>query len=263
MQENRDEAEQARRTESDFATLIASKPRREKKSAVFATTTSLVSHAFVVAIGVWVTAGPGLVKDDKDKHEVVSILSTIDEPVPPPPPPPVQPDQPLPDVIPDVPGFETLQPPVIILNKIPPIDPARVVTGARFTGQGVEGNPNTTNSVRAVTEAEPGTPGAFVPMTQQPMLKNVAEVERALQRLYPPLLRDAGVGGSTIMWFLIDEQGMVVKTQVFKPSGYKQFDDAAVNVAEVMRFSPAKNHEKVVRVWVQVPITFTARQPDK
>jgi protein TonB len=99
----------------------------------------------------------------------------------------------------------------------------------------------------------------FTPYTVKPQLKNNAEVQRALQRNYPPLLRDAGIGGQTIMWFFIDETGKVVKTQVNKGSGYDQLDKAADAVASIMEFSPAMNRDKRVPVWVQIPITFSSK----
>jgi outer membrane biosynthesis protein TonB len=36
-------------------------------------------------------------------------------------------------------------------------------------------------------------------------------VQRALERNYPPLLRDAGIGGTPVVWFFIDENGRVLK----------------------------------------------------
>jgi protein TonB len=99
----------------------------------------------------------------------------------------------------------------------------------------------------------------FTPYTVKPQLKNNAEVQRALQRNYPPLLRDAGIGGQTVMWFFIDENGKVVKTQVNQGSGYEQLDKAANEVASIMQFSPALNRDKKVPVWVQIPITFSSK----
>ena len=93
----------------------------------------------------------------------------------------------------------------------------------------------------------------------KPQLRNSSEVSRALQRNYPPLLRDAGIGGTTTMWFFIDENGRVVRTQVNNSSGYEQLDEAAQKVAEIMQFSPALNRDKKVPVWVQIPITFSSK----
>jgi TonB family protein len=99
---------------------------------------------------------------------------------------------------------------------------------------------------------------AFTPMTIRPELVNVQEVERALERNYPPLLRDAGIGGTAIVWFFIDEQGRVLKAQLNRSSGHQALDEAALKVASVMVFSPAKNRSETVRVWVQLPIRFVS-----
>jgi periplasmic protein TonB len=99
----------------------------------------------------------------------------------------------------------------------------------------------------------------FTPMTQRPELRNSGDVQRALVRNYPPLLRDAGIGGTAVVWFFIDEKGEVLRTQLSKSSGYPALDEAANNVAQMMRFTPAKNRDKIVQVWVEIPIVFTAR----
>ncbi|NLG62180.1 MAG: energy transducer TonB [Candidatus Cloacimonetes bacterium] len=99
----------------------------------------------------------------------------------------------------------------------------------------------------------------FTPFTVRPELRNRAEVARALERNYPPLLRDAGIGGETLVWFFIDENGRVQKTQINKSSGYEALDKAALTVAEQMQFSPALNRDKKVPVWVAIPIVFSAK----
>jgi len=99
----------------------------------------------------------------------------------------------------------------------------------------------------------------FTPYTVSPELRNRADVAAELARAYPPILRDAGIGGEAVLWFFIDETGSVVKTQVFRSSGYEKLDLAAVQVAGFMRFSPAMNRDRTVPVWVQLPISFSTR----
>ena len=96
----------------------------------------------------------------------------------------------------------------------------------------------------------------FTPYEVAPELKNRTEVGRALQRYYPPMLRDAGMGGTVNVWFFIDEQGRVKDTRIDKSSGHDQLDQAALRVADIMEFSPALNREKRVQVWVSLPMTF-------
>lgn len=100
---------------------------------------------------------------------------------------------------------------------------------------------------------------SFTPYTVAPELRNVTDVQRALSRSYPPLLRDAGIGGTALLWFLIDENGVVIRTQVKESSGYTALDNAASEVATVMQFSPAINRDRRVAVWVALPIVFTIR----
>jgi TonB family protein len=97
----------------------------------------------------------------------------------------------------------------------------------------------------------------FTPMTVAPALQNRAEVAAALSAMYPPMLRDGGVGGRATVWFHIDEAGRVMDTQLSRSSGYPALDEAALNVAAMMRFSPALNRYQKVAVWVELPIVFT------
>lgn len=108
-------------------------------------------------------------------------------------------------------------------------------------------------------ETDIGAAPVFTPYTVKPDYTNAAEVRRALEREYPPLLRDAGIGGTTVVWFFIDEQGVVQNQVVQATSGHQALDDAALRVAPVFKFTPALNRDKAVPVWVQLPITFTTK----
>ena len=93
-----------------------------------------------------------------------------------------------------------------------------------------------------------------------PFIKNRDELQRALEREYPPVYRDAGIGGTTKVWFFIDETGKVVKTQIHTSSGYKALDDAALKISHLYEFSPAMNRDRPVPVWVSLDITFRSRE---
>ena len=97
---------------------------------------------------------------------------------------------------------------------------------------------------------------SFTPFTVAPILQNRADVGRALEREYPQLLRDAGVGGSCEVWIRISEAGIVQDVQVNQSSGHPALDNAAMRVGQTMEFSPAMNRDKQVPVWVSIPITF-------
>jgi len=99
----------------------------------------------------------------------------------------------------------------------------------------------------------------FTPFTVAPSILNRQEVVRAMEREYPPLLRDAGIGGQVVVYFFIDEDGIVRDYRIEETSGHQALDDAALAVAEIYRFSAAWNRDKKVPVWVQFPITFQVR----
>ena len=96
----------------------------------------------------------------------------------------------------------------------------------------------------------------FTPMTVRPEIRNRGEVVRAMSRAYPPILRDAGIGGQVVVWFFISEDGVVLDKRVSQTSGHPQLDDAALEVAGVYQFTPALNRDQKVKVWIQIPITF-------
>jgi periplasmic protein TonB len=99
----------------------------------------------------------------------------------------------------------------------------------------------------------------FTPFTVAPSIQNRSEVVRAMEREYPPLLRDAGIGGTVRVYFFIDENGRVQDRRIDQSSGHQALDDAAMSVAEIYQFSAALNRDKKVPVWVSFPITFQVR----
>ena len=92
-----------------------------------------------------------------------------------------------------------------------------------------------------------------------PDLKNRDEMAELLRREYPPLLRDAGIGGTTKVWFFINEAGEVVKTQVHTSAGHAALDEAARRVGSQLEFSPATNAGEAVPLWVALDIKFESR----
>lgn len=93
----------------------------------------------------------------------------------------------------------------------------------------------------------------------RPVLLNRDDMALLLEREYPPLLRDAGIGGTATVWFFVDEAGKVAETQVHTSSGHEALDDAAMRVGEELTFSPAMNEGDPVTVWVTMNITFKTR----
>lgn len=97
---------------------------------------------------------------------------------------------------------------------------------------------------------------SFIPRDVDPRLRNGGEIQELLQRLYPPNLKEAGIGGRVVLWLFVDANGEVQQTQVQQSSGYDAFDQAAAQVAQNMDFAPAVNQDKPIGVWINQPINF-------
>lgn len=92
---------------------------------------------------------------------------------------------------------------------------------------------------------------------EQPELINRDEVAAALSRNYPPLLRDAGVTGTVTIRMRIGRDGVVQPSSIqVESSTHDAFSDAAVRVAERLRFRPARYKGQPVPVRVTLPVTF-------
>ena len=83
------------------------------------------------------------------------------------------------------------------------------------------------------------------------------ELERLLEGNYPPLLRDSGVEGRSIMQFVVMEDGRVDPNSIkVITSTHEQFGVASGMVLERARFNPARVGDRKVRMLLQLPITW-------
>jgi protein TonB len=73
---------------------------------------------------------------------------------------------------------------------------------------------------------------------------------------YPPLAIRAGIEGSSVITALVDIDGSIMEVKVLKSSGSDMLDQAALEAAMRARFTPAKQRDKFVRVWISIPMKF-------
>lgn len=165
--------------------------------------------------------------------------------------------------------FVTLQPPRDVPTTLPTptADPAPF-NPDDFTPRGREGD------VRGTPDSTPqpptgdtrpaphddGVPFASGEVDQLPQLANPREAQRLLERVYPSMLRDAGVTGHTTVLLVIDKTGAVQPGSVtVQESTHDAFRDAAVRAAEHFRFRPAKLQGEPVSVIISLPIEWQIR----
>ncbi len=231
-----------------FEKLLAEEGRGKSYRMGRTTTVSIILHGALLAGMVYTSmiAPEAVAEEEEEDVEFVEIVEA--EPPPPPDPTEAAPPPPPPE------GFQELSVPTVIPPELPALDFGPAVSAQDFTGLGARaGIAAGSDSVPTV---DPTTP-TFTPYEVAPEVRNVDEVRAALTREYPAVLRDAGIGGTVVMWFFINDAGAVENVQVNQTSGFEQLDAAAMTVANVFEFTPAINQNEQVAVWVAIPITFT------
>jgi len=89
----------------------------------------------------------------------------------------------------------------------------------------------------------------FVAVSEKPKrIKSVAPV-------YPDLAIKAGVTGQVVVKVLIGKKGDVEEANILK--SVPMLDEAAMAAAWQLKFTPGKQRDKFVKVWMAVPFNFT------
>ncbi len=118
------------------------------------------------------------------------------------------------------------------------------------------------------TEVDSETPAAarlaaqepsFTPYDVRPEVVGAENARAIVSGHYPPVLRDAGIGGTAVLWVLIDRTGSVTRTRLVQGSGRVELDEAAAAAMRQFRFTPALSQGEPVPVWIQLPIRFAPR----
>ncbi|HEV3051347.1 MAG TPA: TonB family protein [Longimicrobium sp.] len=253
-----------------FNKLVASEGRRKTgfwspQNIVI----SLVLHGVLIA-GL-VTAGVSAENRRRSNEELVDFVEVEEEkPKEPEPEKPKEPEPPPPEPEPETPppvvkGFQTIVPPEEPPPTIaPPSANEQAVNEADFSGQGAEGGASNgveggvaQSTVQRETPPDEGT-YEMSAVEELPRPRNTADLARALQRNYPPLLRDAGVTGTVQVRMRVMEDGSVDASSISVTSStHEQFNDPSIRSVQRLRFSPAKVNGRPVKVWVELPIQWT------
>ena len=97
---------------------------------------------------------------------------------------------------------------------------------------------------------------ALAEVEVQPRPVNREDLQRALERSYPPELKDAGTTGVVQVRFRISPDGLVTNPRVTNSTD-PRFNDATLAAVQVLRFRPAQIGRRRVAVWVELPIQWS------
>lgn len=73
---------------------------------------------------------------------------------------------------------------------------------------------------------------------------------------YPSISRRLQEQGTVTLNVFVDDRGQAQNVAIKTSSGFSRLDVAALETVKKWRFSPAKQGEKFVASWVQVPVSF-------
>lgn len=107
----------------------------------------------------------------------------------------------------------------------------------------------------SLTGSPEGAEVALIYLTSVPKLMNEHELAESLRRYYPEAERQAGHEASVVLDLHINAQGVVAHAVLIQPGG-QAFDQAAIRVAKLFRFSPAQIGNKSVAVRIRQTIRF-------
>ena len=144
------------------------------------------------------------------------------------PPPPPRPSIPIPSENEDIPEDLTIEATELDLSDIPPPPPP---------------------------PAEDEGMNIFVPYDEPPApIGGFGAIQKAL--VYPEIARKAGIEGRVIVQVQVSEKGQVIATKIIKSLGHSGCDEAAVEAIKGVRWKPALQRDKPVKVWVAIPVIF-------
>jgi protein TonB len=132
--------------------------------------------------------------------------------------------------------------------------PSPVTTMVSDTGSGGGGGGGVTSPARPRIYT-----AAHVELVAK--LLNRAELPALLQRLYPPILRQAGIGGDVVTEFVIDAKGQVdPRTIVFVNEPNEPLAEATRLAIAEFRWQAARRAGRTVSMLARMTITWTVTE---
>lgn len=225
--------------------LVASAP--VKGWSVPGTLISLMAHAGALYLIAQATVGSG----GRETGALVDTMMVFVQPE--------SPDKPAPEALQDLPAavlpaaFKTIVAPVSVPTDIPPIDLQQRFDPRDYTGVGKE---IAAGDIARVT-SDPGPAATYA----EAAVDEKPEIIMSPPLKYPAVLRQAGIEGSVLIEVVIDTLGHAERASVrVVQSTHPGFDKEAMDVVTGSLYRPGRMRGHVVRVLVNVPVSFTIRK---
>jgi protein TonB len=224
--------------------LVASAPTRGW--SVPGTLMSVAFHAGLTYLAVHLTLGTGVAGPTRAMDTTLVFVSPQAE----------ERSTPAPEVrLGEMPtAFRTLVAPVSIPTDIPPVDLRETFDPRDYRGVGQELPLEL--GVGPGAAAEPGMTYAEAAVDEKPEILSSPPLQ------YPDVLRQAGIEGYVLVEAIIDVSGRAEPGSLrVVQSTHVAFDRAAMEVVAKSVYRPGRMRGELVRVLVNVPVSFSLRKP--
>ncbi len=95
----------------------------------------------------------------------------------------------------------------------------------------------------------------FIPYDEAPVpIGGYTAIQRNVR--YPPIAQEAGIEGTVIVQAFVNNKGRVTETVILKGVPNTGLDEAAVEAIKRTMFTPAKQRDRPVGVWISIPVSF-------
>ena len=81
--------------------------------------------------------------------------------------------------------------------------------------------------------------------------------------IYTEADQEAGHEGTVVVQAFVDENGDVTKAEVLRTSGFEGLDEAGLEAIQKSKFTPAKQGDLNVGVYILIPVVFKVQKYDK
>lgn len=233
-----------------FDQLVESDPRFRKgnrKGNAFTTLWSIIFHGALVYAGILATmhATEAVMEAPSE-----TTLVFIEEPEEKPDEPEDEPPPVITSLNPPPKGFQTMAAPVDIPTEIPPINLQERFDPRDYTGVGVEGG------VFSGVEGGAG-PVDLTQVFAEAVVDETPEQISCPRPPYPRMMQQAGIEGTVLLEFIVDQQGHADRNSVRAlDSTHKAFESPAKEMIEKCLFRPGRVRGQAVKVLVRMPINF-------
>lgn len=184
--------------------------------------------------------------------QVPQAAQALPLPLPPPPPPARQPVAADIGRVAPAPVLAAVQADTANDAAAEPLAPA----DALIAGAAIPEHPAPAANVR-VTSAPMAPPTRVTTRSESPLVVMAqADRRQCPPAPHPAALRERGIEGAVVLRVKVDMQGRPADVQLLAGSGWRLFDEAALQQVRACRFIPATQGGQAIDSWVEFPVRF-------